>query len=86
MFNNFAYVIMLSAAHDLLKEEEGGDGDGDGVENGVSSHVDLTVLGQGKDRFNYKTRLFHEGLLWRIYGCCAQFYETQLCGALIQII
>jgi battenin len=23
LFNNFAYVIMLSAAHDLLKEESG---------------------------------------------------------------
>ncbi len=41
---------MLSAAHDLLKEEEGGDGDG---VDGASSHVDLTVLGQGKDRFDY---------------------------------
>jgi hypothetical protein len=50
VFNNFAYVIMLSAAHDLLKEEEGGDGDG--VEDGASSHMDLAVLGQGKDRPN----------------------------------
>ncbi len=43
---------MLSAAHDLLKEEEGDDGDGDGVEDGASSHMDLSVLGQGKDRPN----------------------------------
>jgi hypothetical protein len=51
VFNNFAYVIMLSAAHDLLKEEEGGDGDGDGVGvDGASSRVDINVLGQGKDR------------------------------------
>jgi hypothetical protein len=84
VFNNFAYVIMLSAAHDLLKEEEGGDGDG--VEDGVSSHMDRNVLGQGKDRFNYKTRLFHGGLLWRIYGRCAQFFETRVCGALVQSI
>jgi hypothetical protein len=49
VFNNFAYVIMLSAAHDLLKEEEGGDGDG---VDGASSHVDINVLGQGKERLN----------------------------------
>jgi hypothetical protein len=54
VFNNFAYVIMLSAAHDLLKEEEGGDG----VENGTFSHVDINVLGQGKDRLYLQTTTF----------------------------
>ncbi len=44
---------MLSAAHDLLKEEEGGDGDGDGDGvDGASSLVDINVLGQGRDILN----------------------------------
>jgi battenin len=46
LFNNFAYVIMLSAAHDLLSEV---DNDAPGDSGGHPSNIDLNVLSQGND-------------------------------------
>ena len=43
--NNFPYVIMLSAAHDILTSGEGGDGTGNQTKNAT-----LSVPGGGKQR------------------------------------
>ena len=62
LFNNFAYVIMLSAAHDLLKEgDSGGDGGGDSGDNSSDTppnpHLDLNVLNLGMGKRSYNSDL-----------------------------
>ena len=49
--NNFGYVVMLSAAHDILKQEEGANSTAPAAEN-TTNTLDCNKVSTGVSRFD----------------------------------